>query len=184
MKKVIILVTLLSVVFSGIGEAVNCNILYEKTKKEMTGKVTLKDYKFERMRPIWDFLIKEEIHPMVVAGIMGNIWIESDFNSTITSRSGYYGYVQMSRSLQRLVRNKYKSLSADSQLLHISKWVKGKETGDLAYMQDVFCKCNITSPEQAAKNFAKYYERPKSKNYQNRMQKARLIYDYFIIDKK
>lgn len=182
MKKVIILVMTVSIWISGICNPISSNAIYESAKKELT-HATSKS-KYEPYRYIWNYFIQNGISPQVAAGIMGNMYIESKFNSTIRSSSGYYGYVQMSKSLQRLVTKKYGSLASNNQLLHISNWVKGMETGELAYMQNSFSKMQFTSPEHAAQAFAKYYERPKSTNFTNRMHNARLIYDYFMRDRK
>ena len=46
-------------------------------------------------------------------------------------------------------------------------------------MQDSFKKADNSTPEKAAHNFAKYYERPASKNYSNRQKMARIIYEKF-----
>ena len=86
----------------------------------------------------------------------------------------------MNRTLQRLVTAKYGSFTQSTQLEHLSNWLLCRETGKLAYMQDVFAKCDNSTPEKAAHNFAKYYERPKSKNYTNRQKAARLIYEKFM----
>ena len=182
MKKVIILAMTVSIWVSGICNPLSSNAVYEKAKQELLR--TTNKSKYEPYRYIWNYFIQKGISPQVTAGIMGNMYIESKFNSTVRSSSGYYGYVQMSKSLQRLVSKKYGSLSSNSQLLHISNWVKGLETGELAYMQNSFSRMQFTSPEHAAQAFAKYYERPKSKNYMNRMHNARLIYDYFMRDRK
>lgn len=182
MKKVIILTITLSIWVNGICNPISSNPTYERTTQELL-QVTNKS-KYEPYRHIWNYFIQKGISPRVIAGIMGNMYIESKFNSAVRSSSGYYGYVQMSKSLQRLVAKKYGSLSSNSQLLHISNWVQGLETGELAYMQNSFSKTQFTSPEHAAHAFAKYYERPKSKNFMNRMHNARLIYDYFMRDKK
>lgn len=182
MKKVIILTITLSIWVNGICSPISSNPTYERTTQELL-QVTNKS-KYEPYRHIWNYFIQKGISPRVAAGIMGNMYIESKFNSAVRSSSGYYGYVQMSKSLQRLVSKKYGSLSSNSQLLHISNWVKGLETGELAYMQNFFSRMQFTGPEHAAQAFAKYYERPKSKNYMNRMHNARLIYDYFMRDRK
>lgn len=182
MKKVIILTITLSIWVNGICNPISSNPTYERTTQELL-QVTNKS-KYEPYRYIWNYFIQKGISPQVTAGIMGNMYIESKFNSAVKSSSGYYGYVQMSKSLQRLVIKKYGSLSSNSQLLHISNWTKGLETGELAYMQNSFSKMQFASPEHAAQAFAKYYERPKSKNFMNRMQNARLIYDYFMRDRK
>lgn len=181
MKKVIILVMALSIWISGVSNPTKSNAVYKRTTQELTHMT--KKSQYEPYRYIWNYFIQKGISPQVTAGIMGNMYTESKFNSTVRSSSGYYGYVQMSRTLQRLVTKKYGSLSADNQLLHISNWARGLETGELAYMQSSFNK-KYASPEQAAHAFARYYERPKSKNYTNRMHNARLIYDYFMRDRK
>lgn len=183
MKKVIILAMTVSIWVSGICNPISSNVVYERTTKELLS-ATSSNSKYEPYRYIWNYFIQKGISPQVTAGIMGNMYIESKFNSTVRSSSGYYGYVQMSKGLQRLITQKYGSLSSTSQLLHISNWVKGIETGELAYMQNSFSKTQFASPEHAAQAFAKYYERPKSKNFTNRMHNARLIYDYFMRDRK
>lgn len=180
MKKVIILVMTVSIWISGICNPMSSNAVYNRATQELLHNQS----KYEPYRHIWNYFIQKGISPQVTAGIMGNMYVESKFSSTIRSSSGYYGYVQISKTLQRLVTSKYGSLSANNQLLHISNWVRGLETGELGYMQSSFSRIKYVSPEHAAQAFAKYYERPKSKNYTNRMHNARLIYDYFMRDRK
>ena len=128
---------------------------------------------------VWNYFKEKGIDENIIAGVMGNMSIESSFNSSIRNSSGHAGYVQMNRTLQKLVIGKYGAFNKDTQLLHLSNWLLGKETGKLAYMQDTFCKADNNTPEKAAHNFAKYYERPKSKNYSNRQKMARIIYENF-----
>lgn len=169
-----------SIWISGISNPTRSNSVYARATHESLHNKS----KYEPYRYIWDYFIQKGISPQVTAGIMGNMYIESKFSSTVRNSSGYYGYLQMSKTLQRLVATKYGSLSANNQLLHISNWARGLETGELGYMQGSFSRIKYASPEQAAQAFAKYYERPKSKDYTNRMRNARLIYDYFMRDRK
>jgi hypothetical protein len=133
----------------------------------------------ENMTHIWNYFKNQGIDENIIAGVMGNMSIESNFSSSIRNKSGHAGYVQMNRTLQKLIVSKYGSFNKDTQLLHLSNWLLCKETGKLAYMQDNFKLADNSTPEKAARNFAKYYERPKSKNYSNRQQMARIIYEKF-----
>ena len=133
----------------------------------------------ESMTYIWNYFKNQGIDENIIAGVMGNMSIESSFSSSIRNKSGHAGYVQMNRTLQKLIVLKYGSFNKDTQLIHLSNWLLGIETGKLAYMQDTFKLADNSTPEKAARNFAKYYERPKSKNYTNRQKMARIIYDNF-----
>lgn len=133
----------------------------------------------ENMTYIWNYFKDQGIDENIIAGVMGNMSIESNFSSSIRNKSGHTGYVQMNRTLQKLIVSKYGSFNKSTQLIHLSNWLLCKETGKLAYMQDEFKLADNSSPEKAARNFAKYYERPKSKNYSNRQKMARIIYENF-----
>lgn len=133
----------------------------------------------ESMTYVWNYFKNQGIDENIIAGVMGNMSIESSFNNSIRNKSGHAGYVQMNRTLQKLVVAKYGSFTKDTQLLHLSNWLLCKETGKLSYMQNEFKLADNSTPEKAARNFAKYYERPKSKNYSNRQQMARMIYENF-----
>lgn len=133
----------------------------------------------DNMTYVWNYFKNQGIDENIIAGVMGNMSIESNFNSLIRNKSGHAGYVQMNRTLQKLITTKYGSFNKDIQLLHLSNWLLCKETGKLAYMQDSFRLADNSTPEKAARNFAKYYERPKSKNYTNRQKMARIIYENF-----
>jgi len=85
----------------------------------------------------------------------------------------------MNRTLQKLVVAKYGVFNKETQLLHLTNWLLCKETGKLSYMQENFKFADNSTPEKAAHNFAKYYEKPKSKNYSNRQKMARIIYENF-----
>jgi hypothetical protein len=139
----------------------------------------IKNNKPNDMTYIWNYFKNQGIDEYIIAGVMGNMSIESSFNSSIRNKSGHAGYVQMNRTLQKLIVTKYGSFNKDTQLLHLSNWLLCKETGKLSYMQDTFKLADNNSPEKAARNFAKYYERPKSKNYSNRQKMARIIYEKF-----
>lgn len=139
----------------------------------------IKNNKPSDMTYIWNHFKNQGIDEYIIAGVMGNMSIESSFNSSIRNKSGHAGYVQMNRTLQKLIVTKYGSFNKDTQLLHLSNWLLCKETGKLSYMQDTFKLADNSSPEKAARNFAKYYERPKSKNYSNRQKMARIIYENF-----
>ncbi len=131
------------------------------------------------MTHIWNYFQSQGVDENIIAGVMGNMSIESSFSSSIRNKSGHAGYVQMNKTLQRLIIAKYGKFNGETQLLHLSNWLLGKETGKLAYMQDSFKKADNSTPEKAAHNFAKYYERPASKNYSNRQKMARIIYEKF-----
>lgn len=131
------------------------------------------------MTYVWDYFINKGIDPIVVAGVMGNMQIESGFSHNVRNASGHAGYVQMNRTLQKLIIQKYGHFGKDTQLQHLSNWLLCKETGKLSYMQQAFSQADNSTPEKAAHNFAKYYERPKSKNYTSRQKAARWIYESF-----
>ena len=150
--------------------------------RPVDNKIEITNRKFsniESMTYVWNYFKDKGIDDNIIAGVMGNMSIESSFNSSIRNKSGHAGYVQMNRTLQRLIISKYGSFNKETQLLHLSNWLLGKETGKLAYMQDSFKLADNSSPEKAARNFAKYYERPKSKNYSNRQKMASIIYESF-----
>ena len=155
---------------------------FHMDSRPVDNKIEITNRKFsniESMTYIWNYFKDKGIDDNIIAGVMGNMSIESSFNSSIRNKSGHAGYVQMNRTLQRLIMSKYGSFNRETQLLHLSNWLLGKETGKLAYMQDSFKLADNSSPEKAARNFAKYYERPKSKNYSNRQKMARIIYESF-----
>lgn len=172
MKKVLSLVIVLFLI--------NPIQIYSIPKDRKTEFVSNKRLQnIDNMSYIWNYFKEKGIDENVIAGVMGNMSIESNFSSSVRNKSGHAGYVQMNRTLQKLLIAKYGSFNKDTQLLHLSSWLLCKETGKLAYMQDSFARADNSTPEKAAHNFAKYYERPKSSNYSNRKKMARLIYENF-----
>lgn len=146
-------------------------------KIEMVSNKNFKN--IDSMTYIWNYFKDKGIDENIIAGVMGNMSVESNFNEMVKNKSGHTGYVQMNKTLQRLVISKYGKFNGETQLQHLSNWLLCQETGKLAYMQDVFSRADNSTPEKAAHNFAKYYERPKSNNYSNRQKVARIIYESF-----
>jgi len=59
-------------------------------------EVTYKSKRFtniESMAYVWNYFKNQGIDENIIAGVMGNISIESNFNSSIKSKSGHAGYV-------------------------------------------------------------------------------------------
>ncbi|MBR1539858.1 MAG: hypothetical protein IJ629_01535 [Clostridia bacterium] len=52
----------------------------------------------DRIYALFDFLISEGFSPEAASGVIGNIAVESTFNPTVVSSSGYYGLFQWNTS--------------------------------------------------------------------------------------
>ena len=53
------------------------------------------------MTHIWNYFQSQGVDENIIAGVMGNMSIESSFSSSIRNKSGHAGYVQMNKTLQR-----------------------------------------------------------------------------------
>lgn len=140
---------------------------------------------------------------MSAIGILGNMMQESSFNPDIVNHLGYHGLLQNSKAIQNAIKNQYGDLSEQSQLRYLSDWTdgatwirKGPYASDTALYSKSYLRSGYKTPEQAAYEFLKRYERaivvdPKTKKalrdangnyvYQDkdkRLGYAKSIYNY------
>lgn len=140
---------------------------------------------------------------MSAVGILGNMMQESSFNPNVVNHLGYHGLLQNSKAIQQAIKNQYGDLSEQSQLRYLSDWTdgatwirKGPYASDTALYSKSYQRSGYKTPEQAAFEFLKRYERaivvdPKTKKalrdangnyvYQDkdkRLGYAKSIYNY------
>jgi hypothetical protein len=109
-----------------------------------------------------DYLVKKGMSPAQAAGVVGNLLQESKLNSGAYNKSeGAYGFAQWRGSrltdLQNFAASRGKSIDdANTQLDFIMHELNGKEkkAGQMLLASN--------TAEEAAYNFGKYYERPKT----------------------
>lgn len=140
---------------------------------------------------------------MSAVGILGNMMQESSLDPNIVNHLGYHGLLQNSKAIQNAIKNQYGDLSEQSQLRYLSDWTdgvtwirKGPYASDTALYSKSYLRSGYKTPEQAAYEFLKRYERaivvdPKTKKalrdangnyiYQDkdkRLGYAKSIYNY------
>jgi hypothetical protein len=109
-----------------------------------------------------DYLVKKGMSPAQAAGVVGNLLQESKLNSGAQNKAeGAYGFAQWRGSrltdLQNFAASRGKSIDdANTQLDFIMHELNGKEkkAGQMLLASN--------TAEEAAYNFGKYYERPKT----------------------
>jgi hypothetical protein len=117
-----------------------------------------------------DYLVKKGMSPAQAAGVVGNLLQESTLNSgAYNEAEGAYGFAQWRGSrltdLQNFAASRGKSIDdANTQLDFIMHELNGKEkkAGQMLLASN--------TAEEAAYNFGKYYERPKT------VEQSRLSY--------
>lgn len=150
-------------------------------------------------------LVANGYDPVSAAGILGNMMQESSLDPDSTNALGYSGLLQNSKAIQQAIINQYGDYSEQSQLRYLSDWTdgstwirKGPYAKDTALYSKSYLRKGYKTPEEAAYQFLKRYERaivvdPKTKKplrdasgnyiYQDkdkRLRYARDIYDYVI----
>jgi hypothetical protein len=128
---------------------------------------------------IIDFLVKKGLTPEQSAGIAGNLYVESGFNTTIPGDNGTsIGLAQwhsnrMDRMIGWLDSNGYELSSIVGQLSFLWWELNNYEKNALDNIK------SADSPTESANIFARYYERPLSKNYTKRERYAEKFYDKY-----
>ena len=139
---------------------------------------------------IWRYM-KEEFgwSDEVCAGIMGNMMSECGgqtlkglSNWAVDGSSGY-GLIQWIGGRRRAIEKKYGSHpTIEEQLLFMRDEMYGTNgvTNQLYKEGWLEAIMNSDTPEKAAANFARYFERPASSNYTVRQNNARKAYNFFV----
>ena len=103
---------------------------------------------------------------MSAVGILGNMMQESSFNPNVVNHLGYHGLLQNSKEIQQAIKSQYGDLSEQSQLRYLSDWTdgstwirKGPYAKDTALYSKSYLRSGYKTPEQAAYEFLKRYER-------------------------
>ena len=148
-------------------------------------------------------LLVNGFDPVSAAGILGNMMQESSFDPNVVNHLGFHGLLQNSKAIQKAIKDQYGDISEQSQLRYLSDWTdgstwirKGPYAKDTALYSKSYLRKGYKTPEEAAYEFLKRYERaivvdPKTKKalrdangnyiYQDkdkRLGYARSIYDY------
>ena len=137
---------------------------------------------------VWLFLKQQGYSNAVTSGIIGNMMVETGGGTlnlvpNVFSSSGrYYGLCQWSLKYRPSVAN----MSFEDQLSYLMEDIEPEfETFGFCYKTnfsyDSFL--SLKKPEQAAKAFAKVYERCGSRSYTARQKAAKKAYNYFDLDK-
>ena len=151
----------------------------------------------------YKLLINNGFDQMSAVGILGNMMQESSFNPDSINQFGYKGLLQNSKEIQQAIINQYGDHSEQSQLRYLSDWTdgstwvrKGPHAKDTALYSKSYLRKGYKTPEEAAFQFLKRYERAivvdkntkqpirdKNGNYvyqdkDKRLNYARQIYNY------
>jgi len=130
-------------------------------------------------KKIIDFFVSKGLTPEQAAGIAGNLYIESGFNTTILGDGGMsYGLAQWHKERRTNLFNWAKSKNLDpkdfiTQLKFLWKELNTTELSSLNKLRQT------DSPSSAAASFAKNFERPASKDYSARSGAAENIYSAY-----
>lgn len=119
----------------------------------------------------------------IIAGILGNVWQESQFNENATNKSnGRRGYFQhLPKDYNWLVKNYGHGLS--NQIRYIIDWDRNpKKVGLYTYGYKPKDKWNpnVKTPEMAADTFLNAFERAPGQGVQGRRAAARAYYDWLV----
>lgn len=134
-------------------------------------------------RNIWNYMKEQNWSDEVCAGIMGNIMAESgghtlDIQWDIYNSQGFYGICQWSPKWYPEVIG----VSLIEQLDHLAYNISnefrifGKNYYNNFTLNDFLF---LESPEEAAKAFAKVYERCNDNSIEKRKENALIAYEYF-----
>ena len=131
-----------------------------------------------------DHLLDMGLDPIQVAGIAGNISQESMFNPNAVDSTGYRGLVQMSPSMRKEVIRAYGKFNPTTQRRFINDVITGADTVGKEWRnygtQMGGYMGKFESPEAAAVQFGRVFERPKESkaNWSERKRSARDAYEY------
>lgn len=135
--------------------------------------------KIEDGNKIVKFFVSKGLSPEQAAGIAGNLYIESGFNTDALGDGGTsYGIAQWHKERKNGLFNWVRSKGLDvknlgAQLQFLWKELNTTEVNALNKLKQT------DSPSEAAASFAKYFERPASKDYSNRSGAAETIYSSY-----
>lgn len=123
------------------------------------------------------FFINKGLHINQSAAIAGNLWVESGFNIEAEGDNGAsYGIAQWNKSrkkkLLKWIEKKDNTLETQLEFL----WWELNHKEKKAFRKLTETTNLITATEM----FAKYYERPYTKDYSNRIEKSYELLDKFI----
>lgn len=165
----------------------NCKCAEEMSSSVGTKTVNLTDdERSDNAMKIMKELVKQRYSVIVAAGIVGNMWTESRWNPTtvITDSNGLesIGLCQWNASrntaLRKFAKDKGKNWqNIDIQIAYLmteltkSNFYRNGKNGYNAFM-------NAKTPQEAAKLFCYYWERPK-KCSQERMDYAYAVYEKY-----
>lgn len=135
-------------------------------------------YKKNISKEIVTHLTSKGLTPIQASGIAGNLYMESGFNTQILGDGGTsYGLAQWHNDRKNALFNWSKSKNLDVTKITTQLDFLWYEL-NTSYKKTLTLLTRSQTPSEAASVFAKYYEKPFSKDYSQRAGAAEDIYKY------